>query len=404
MYGGRGGAKSWSVATYLAVKACEDRLRIVCARQFQNSIRDSSKELIERRIRDLRLSDRFRIGEQFIVCLDTGAEFLFVGLERNPNSIRSLEGADVVWIEEARTISQKSMDILLPTVRAPNSQLIWTWNPQDPTDPVDAYFRSGAPPENSFVIKVNHGDNPFFNQTAMPAEMLKLQRDNPARYRHIWLGEYDVSFEFEGLQPRHHRPAEQSRRHCADVWPRFWLLERSDRDRQMLSHTRRQPDLHRCRSHGLPTEQLPALLNSIVHDPGDLVRADGSRPETIDFLQRRGFGVRAARKGAGSVREGIARLQSFELLVDPGCENVRSELRQYSWPTDRLTGQVVPGVNPIGVADHCIDAIRYSVEDLIPGASFNDDPDDDGGALLIPMWGSARARDERWHERHRGWN
>ena len=195
MYGGRGGAKSWSVATYLAVKACEDRLRIVCARQFQNSIRDSSKELIERRIRDLRLSDRFRIGEQFIVCLDTGAEFLFVGLERNPDSIRSLEGADVVWIEEARTISQKSMDILLPTVRAPNSQLIWTWNPQDPTDPVDAYFRSGAPPENSFVIKVNHGDNPFFNQTAMPAEMLKLQRDNPARYRHIWLGEYDVSFE-----------------------------------------------------------------------------------------------------------------------------------------------------------------------------------------------------------------
>lgn len=149
---------------------------------------------------------------------------------------------------------------------------------------------------------------------------------------------------------------------------------------------------------------MPALLNSIVHDPGDLVRADGSRPETIDFLQRRGFGVRAARKGAGSVREGIARLQSFELLVDPGCENVRSELRQYSWPTDRLTGQVVPGVNPIGVADHCIDAIRYSVEDLIPGASFNDDPDDDGGALLIPMWGSARARDERWHERHRGWN
>ena len=138
---------------------------------------------------------------------------------------------------------------------------------------------------------------------------------------------------------------------------------------------------------------MPALLNSIVHDPGDLVRADGSRPETIDFLQRRGFGVRAARKGAGSVREGIARLQSFELLVDPGCENVRSELRQYSWPTDRLTGQVVPGVNPIGVADHCIDAIRYSVEDLIPGASFNDDPDDDGGALLIPMWGSARARE-----------
>src|SRR5271166_5890138 len=195
LFGGRGGAKSWSVATYLVVKAAESRKRIVCARQFQNSIRDSSKELIEKRIAVLELSGEFRITDQSILHLETGSEFVFVGLERNPDSIRSFEGADIFWIEEARTISKKSMEMLLPTVRAPNSEIIWTWNPEQPTDPVDDYFRGGDPPENSIVTRVDYRDNPFFAETAMPAEMLKLQRDNPARFRHIWEGAYDISFE-----------------------------------------------------------------------------------------------------------------------------------------------------------------------------------------------------------------
>jgi phage terminase large subunit len=113
LYGGRGSAKSWSVATYLVVEVCKRRLKIVCARQFMNAIRDSSKELIERRIRDLELIDQFIVTNQSILNRETGSEFTFIGLERNIDSIRSQEGIDVVWIEEARNVSKKSMEILL---------------------------------------------------------------------------------------------------------------------------------------------------------------------------------------------------------------------------------------------------------------------------------------------------
>ena len=171
LFGGRGGGKSWATATYLISRACQSRKRIVCARQFQNSIKDSSKELIEKRIRDLELSDQFTVTNQSILHNETLSDFLFVGLERNVESIRSLEGADIVWIEEARTISARSMEILLPTVRKLNSELIWTWNPEQPTDPVDAYFRRGEPPPNSIVARINYTDNPYFDETALPAEM-----------------------------------------------------------------------------------------------------------------------------------------------------------------------------------------------------------------------------------------
>src|SRR3954452_22934369 len=95
LFGGRGAAKSWSIATYIIARCFTERVRVVCCRQFQVSIRDSSKALIERRIRDLGLSDHFIINEQTIVNVRTGSDFLFIGLERNPDSIRSLEGANI---------------------------------------------------------------------------------------------------------------------------------------------------------------------------------------------------------------------------------------------------------------------------------------------------------------------
>src|SRR4029077_5370589 len=129
------------------------------------------------------------VTDRAITHRKTGSEFLFIGLERNIESIRSLEGADVVWIDEARTISNRSMEILLPTVRAPGSQLIWTWNPEDPLDPVDAYFRQGKPPPNSVITFVDYHDNPYFKHTTLPHEMEVLKRGNFNRYRHVWLGE-----------------------------------------------------------------------------------------------------------------------------------------------------------------------------------------------------------------------
>ena len=171
LFGGRGSGKSWSIASYLVYVSTKERKRIVGARQFQNSIRDSSKDLIERRIRDFELGGQFDLTDRSIVHRGTGSEFLFIGLERNIESIRSMEGADIVWVDEARTISSKSMEVLLPTVRNPGSTLIWSWNPELPTDPVDAYFRDGKPPPQSVVQFVDYNDNPFFKHTTLPYEM-----------------------------------------------------------------------------------------------------------------------------------------------------------------------------------------------------------------------------------------
>lgn len=406
IHGGRGSGKSWSVATWAPITTVQTQTRFVAGREFQNSIRDSSKELIERRIFELGMNDQFNITDRSIAHRHNGSEFIFVGLERNPQSIRSLEGIDIFWIEEAQHISRKTLDILLPTVRKLGSRMVWTWNPQQPDDPVDAYFRGGNPPANSRIVSVSWRDNPWFTKTAMPAEREKLERDNPARHEHIYGGGYDISFESKVF------PRVRIGRPPADVellGPYYGLDFGFSSDPTALSKCYYLP-IHSTlyivdavKSHGVPTEQLPNLLRSFMHDPSFMIRADSSRGDTIDYLQRRGFDVRPARKGPGSVKDGISFLQGFELLVDPNAEAMRDELHCYSWPTNKLTGIVVPGANPIGVNDHLIDALRYSVvEDLVAVAASAMEEDPDGGVLLLPVWGDrARYRRDnlRWHER-----
>jgi phage terminase large subunit len=129
LYGGRGGGKSRNTAIYIILRMTEaqSRLRIVCARQFQVSIRDSSKELLDSVIRALGLEGEFRILDRYIIHVPSGSEILFLGLERNPDSIKSLEGADLVWVDEAQLVNARSMEILRPTIRKLGSQLIFTW-------------------------------------------------------------------------------------------------------------------------------------------------------------------------------------------------------------------------------------------------------------------------------------
>lgn len=376
LFGGRGGAKSWSVATYLVLKAHTERKKIVCARQFQNSIRDSSKELVEQRIVALGLADQFTVTERAIVHRHTDSVISFIGLERNIDSIRSLEGADIVWVEEARTIKAKSMEVLLPTVRKAGSELIWTWNPEDPRDPVDAYFRGGPPRSDAIVTRVDYTDNPFFNLTGMPAEMELLRQQNYDRYRHVWLGEYDISFESKVFPNVEIGRIEVP----PNISPRYGLdFGFNDPSFVVKVYVLGRTIYIAAEAVGVvPLDQLPLLLDAVLHDRGDLVRADSSQPGMIEFLNARGFGVRPARKGKGSVREGIALLQSYEIVIDPSCEQMREESRLYSWPTDKLTGKVIAGTNPVDAYNHGWDACRYACEDLL----FSGEVDDTSGGVV----------------------
>jgi phage terminase large subunit len=308
---------------------------------------------------------------------------MFVGLERNIESIRSLEGADVVWIEEARTIKAKSMEILLPTVRATGSEMIWTWNPVDATDPVDAYFRNGKPPPRSIVTKVSWRDNPFFEQTEMPQELEVLKRGNHNRYMHVWEGEYDISYETKVFtNVRIGRPDIPS-----NTPPYYGLdfgfgSDPSFAVKLFVLQEQKQIYIAQEASGRVTMDQLPMLVRSVTRDDGDLIKADSSQPGTIEFLQSRGINVQPAKKGPGSVKSGILFLQGYEIIIDPSCKEMQNEAHLYSWMTDRLTNKALS--TPVDAYNHGWDATRYATEDVAQETALDNDAD--GGVLKLKLW------------------
>ncbi|MCG8394206.1 MAG: PBSX family phage terminase large subunit [Pseudomonadales bacterium] len=185
-YGGRASGKSWTFAQMLVVEAIKSKKLILCARELQKSIRDSSHRLIADTIERLGLQSQFSVGESFIRHKN-GTEFIFKGLRFNADEIKSTEGIDIVWIEEAHRITKKSLQLLLPTIRKEGSEIWITFNPDDEDDEVYQRFVINEPPENSRVAEINYHDNPWFSNES--DEQRKYdQVNNPDEYEHIWEG------------------------------------------------------------------------------------------------------------------------------------------------------------------------------------------------------------------------
>mgnify|MGYP001580423839 CR=1 FL=1 len=187
-FGGRGAGKSRSVAQALVLRAAQDPLRILCCREIQNSIKDSVKRLIDDQINASGLSGFYESTLSEIKGKN-GSLFLFAGLRSNPESIKSMEGIDIVWAEESNTISKHSLDLLIPTIRKDKSEIWFTWNPESESDPVDKMFRSESPPPDSIIQEVHYFDNPFF-PGVLKKEMEYDKQIDPGKYKHVWLGEY----------------------------------------------------------------------------------------------------------------------------------------------------------------------------------------------------------------------
>lgn len=189
-YGGRGGAKSHSVASALVIQAAANPLRVVCAREIQDSLKDSVKQLIEDKISDYGLEDHFEALRDETRAKN-GGKFVYKGMWRNPDALKSLEGADVFWGEEANRFSARSIRLIRPTMRKPGSRMIWTWNPEFDHDPIDKLFRGEAgPPPNSVVREVSYKDNPWFAGTPLQAEMEHDYKVDAATAEHVWGGRY----------------------------------------------------------------------------------------------------------------------------------------------------------------------------------------------------------------------
>lgn len=185
LYGGRGGSKSWNVARALLLKAGKNPLRILCAREFQTSIRDSVHKLLSDQIVTLGLESFYEITQNSIRGIN-GSEFSFVGLKNNVANVKSYEGVDICWVEEAQTVSALSWNILIPTIRKEKSEIWITFNPELESDETYQRFVLN-PPENSVVQKINWSDNPWFPET-LKLEKDALQARDIEAYNTVWEG------------------------------------------------------------------------------------------------------------------------------------------------------------------------------------------------------------------------
>ncbi len=191
VWGGRGSGKSHFFAEAV-VERClwQPGTRVLCAREVQKSLKDSVKKLIEDKIGVLGVGDRFGVLNTEIKT-PGGGLIVFQGLQdHTAESVKSLEGFDVAWVEEAQSLSARSLELLRPTIRAPGSELWFSWNPRNASDPVDSLLRGLEPPPGAVVVKANYSDNPFF-PAELEAERAFDERTKPERYAHIWLGAYE---------------------------------------------------------------------------------------------------------------------------------------------------------------------------------------------------------------------
>ena len=185
VYGGRGSSKSWTVARVLLAIGRRMKLRILCAREFQVSISDSVHALLADQVRSMGLEDFYTVQNTSIFGKN-GTEFLFAGLKHNITKIKSFEGVDICWVEEAQTTSKSSWDVLIPTIRKEDSEIWVTFNPELDTD--ETYKRFVVyPPNNAKVVKVNWSDNPWF-PSVLRSEMEDLKERDMDAYLNVWEG------------------------------------------------------------------------------------------------------------------------------------------------------------------------------------------------------------------------
>lgn len=388
-YGGRGGAKSWFFANLLILKCLQKPTRWVCIREVQKSLEQSVKRLLEDRIQALGVGSQFRVLNTHIETPGDG-RIIFQGMQNHTaETIKSLEGYNGAWVEEAQALSRRSLDLLRPTImRNEGAELWFSWNPKSPSDPVDELLRSESTPPKSIVVKTGWEDNPWLSDELRDEIEWDRTRD-PAKFAHVWGGEYLVRSDaqvFKNWRIEEFETPSDVRFFYGADWG--FSIDPATMVRSWIEGRKLYIDYEAYKV-GCPTDYLPFLfggtqdlelqkLNAAAWEslPVELRQwrgvpgarqwpcvADSARPETIDYLKRHGFPrMEPARKGAGSVEEGVEWLQSYDIVVHPRCQHTADELTLYSYKVDPRTEQVLPVLKD--ERNHIIDPLRYATEAL----------------------------------------
>lgn len=361
-YGGRGSGKSYTFAIMAVLRASKEKLRILCVREFQNSLSDSVHATIVEMIEALGLSSQFTILKNTIVSL-TGSEFFFKGIRKDPGGIKSFHGADICFVEEAQNVSQKSWEVLLPTIRKAGAEVWVCFNPDSIDDPTYQMWVVNPPP-GAIVRKINYDSNPYMSAN-LRKQMEHAKATDLDRYRHIWEGDpksasdaqiFKDKFVSEGFET----PADAEFMYGAD-WG--FAVDPSVVVRCFVKDDILYID-HEAYQHGVETVDVPAFLARVPDSVRWPMRADSARPEVISHCQRHGFPrVMGVKKWSGSVEDGISFIRGLKkVVIHPRCKNVYDSFKFYSYKLD-AGGAILP--IPHHRFSDSVDAVRYALEPLI---------------------------------------
>lgn len=372
-HGGRGSMKSQSIAKSLLALAHTRKLLILCTREFQNSIADSVHRELSRQIETMGLSGWFDIEKHTIYSKATGSQFIFKGLHHHIGEIKSMTGVNICWVEEAQSMSKDSLLTLDPTLREPDSEIWFSFNPDSELDPVYEFLVTNPPPD-AYVRQVNWRDNPWFPKVLEVQRSRMLQVD-PDAYDWVWEGRtrknsaatifrgkvFVEHFELPEDLPRFYHGADWGFSQDPTCLIRCYIMPVMENGKHVAD------DLYVDReAYGYHTDidAIPALFDQVETARDWPIKADSSRPETISYIAREGFNIRPAEKWQGSVEDGIAHLRGFrKIIVHPNCENVAMESRLYSYKIDPKTNEVLPLI--VDKWNHGFDAMRYSLDGYI---------------------------------------
>lgn len=374
LWGGRGGARSWTVARTLLLKASQKKLRVLCAREMQSSLRDSVHQLLRDQIELMHLKG-FIVTDREIRHRN-GSLFLFEGLRHNATKIKSLEGIDICWVEEAERISKDSWSILIPTIRKPGSEIWVTFNPDQEDDATYVRFIL-KPPKDTWQKKVGWEDNPWLSEELREEKDYAYATDSEAA-DWVWGGNIRRISEAQILRGK-------------------WVVEDfvvpyvTDKDGQQIPLW---SGPYQGQDFGFGSDPAAAVrlwvhedtlyvehegwkLHLEIDDTAEQwkmdlpgfekyrTRADSARPDSISFLRRHGLpNIRPARKHAGSVEDGIAHLRSYKrIVIHSRCKHFQQEAKLYSYKVDPRSGDVLPII--VDKHNHLIDSARYALDPLI---------------------------------------
>jgi len=369
--GGRGGGRTRGFASLLILKMRMRPLRWLCAREIQNSIRDSShlvlRDEIDRQGLGASGTGEFIVTDQEIRHIN-GGFIMFRGLSKNLDSLKSIEGLNGVMIEEAASVSALSLEKLIPTVIRNQGTEIWfLYNRENENDPV--YMLEKNPPPGSIIIEMSLDDNPWASDAMREKRALDYSMD-PDRAAWIWGGK---CLKNSSAQIMRGKWRVESFEPVADAWdgPYFGMDFGFSQDPthalEVWRHGNTLYVRHEAAGVEIDIDRYPELLMRLPNSTTRELRCDCSRPESISYIRRHGYPKAiAARKWPGSVEDGVSWLRSHDaIVVHPDCPEFAEECRLYSYKVDVHTKEVLSTI--VDKYNHGMDALRYAMEPAIFG-------------------------------------